>query len=92
MPLTFCVSLNLHDNRLWDQGGHILALGLLKNKSLTRLNVGSNRLRSAAAAIASASRTHPNMRWLNLDQNQIPPQQLPQVRKALEGSRLEVLM
>jgi hypothetical protein len=84
--------LNLKDNRLWDVGGAILANGLLKNRSLTRLNLGSNRLRAAAGTLASAARSHPSIRWLNLDQNQIPPPQLPLVRKALEGSPLVVVM
>lgn len=89
---TSSVSLNLKDNRLWDVGGAILANGLSKNRSLTRLNLGSNRLRAAAGTLASAARSHPSIRWLNLDQNQIPAPQLPLVRKALEGSALIVVM
>jgi Ran GTPase-activating protein (RanGAP) involved in mRNA processing and transport len=82
-------SLNISKNYLADAGGREIARTIGYNRNLVKLDLESNRLGNTALEIAKAVVAHQetmNLRYLNLDMNNMSGNVLNQIKNVFQGN------
>jgi len=76
------LTLNLKRNRLWDQGGRVIAKAL-EYSQIAELDLSQNALRASTVVIAeSCSKASKlNLKYINLDFNQVTTAQFNAIKK-----------